>query len=108
MVGKLIPLFTKNFEWGLPHRERGLYIFAITRILFVVFFVMCVHMTDVQLEAFAIVMVALFGLTNGFLGVTFMMIGPNKVSGPAKEVAGTAMVYLLSPSYLLSYLLNAI
>eukprot|EP00026_Physarum_polycephalum_P009152 Phypoly_transcript_09264.p1 GENE.Phypoly_transcript_09264~~Phypoly_transcript_09264.p1 ORF type:complete len:429 (+),score=51.86 Phypoly_transcript_09264:114-1400(+) len=94
-IGKSSAALTHRIDWTQPKQERTLFILVAARIAFIVLFVTCVHVRAAQQEAFVILVVGLFGFSGGFLGATIMMVGPLKVSGAEKEVAGTVMAFFL-------------
>jgi len=89
-VGKMLPL---KFDWKFG--EKWLYLLATSRVIFIPLFIFCIRVQVLQEEVIPMIIVALFGVTNGYLGATLMMNGPTKVNPQEKEVAGNIMAFFL-------------
>jgi hypothetical protein len=103
-IGKFAAAITHKIDWTQPKRERTLLLLVAARVVFIALFVTCVHVRAAQQEAFVILLVGLFGFSGGYLGATLMMVGPSKVSGAEKEVAGTVMVINFRSPFLLLFI----
>lgn len=90
LLGKMLPL-----KWDWKFGDKWLYLCTLFRIIFIPLFMFCIRMKALQEEVIPVIIVALFAVSNGYLGALMMMNGPTKVSPPEKEVAGNMMAFFL-------------
>mmetsp|Transcript_1194 Transcript_1194/g.4218 ORF Transcript_1194/g.4218 Transcript_1194/m.4218 type:complete len:277 (-) Transcript_1194:1008-1838(-) len=89
-LGKLLP--------GIPmlviKSIRALWILTLLRLLFIPAFVL-VSEGIIKSEAYAFILIALLGTTNGYVSSIVFMAAPNSVDDHEKESAGQQMVFFL-------------
>lgn len=92
-IGRSLP----RFDALVVVSPRFLIIPVLARFVFIPLFLFggkIAHATNSDLPTYAIM--ALFALSNGYLGTLAMMFGPAKCRPADKETAGTIMVFLLT------------
>jgi len=89
-VGKFVPSVSQ------PLGLNGLLIGAVMRVAFLPLLIICVSPSVISWDWVQALLVAAFGISNGFLGTVAMMLGPEQVDSNARNRAGLVMVFFLT------------
>ncbi|KAH8805547.1 nucleoside transporter-like protein family [Xylogone sp. PMI_703] len=94
-AGRLLTIF----PFSLSHKPVFLFLFSIARVVFIPMYLLCNienHGATIKSDAFYLLIVQLgFGLTNGWLSSSCMMVAPELVEDGEREAAGAFMVLML-------------
>ncbi|KAL6046313.1 Equilibrative nucleoside transporter 1 [Balamuthia mandrillaris] len=89
-VGRTIP----RFFVGLS--KRTLWLPVALRAVFYVLFILCIKPYVLRSDGWSMTLMALFALSNGYLGTLGMMFGPTSAAPHEKQVAGIVMSFFLN------------
>lgn len=92
LVGRFVPRSAR-----LQMSRVGLAWFTASRLVFLVLFMVQIRPRVIRSDGFAILVEALFALSNGYVGTLVMIYGPMRVTGARdRELAGIIMVVALT------------
>ena len=89
-IGKSLPAYYQ------PLDLRGLLLGACVRLAFIPLCIICVTPNVISWDVAQGLLIAVFGLSNGFLGTVAMMLGPEEFNDASKNKAGLIMVFFLT------------
>lgn len=89
-IGKFLPSVRQYLNLD------SLLLGSVIRVSFIPLFVICVSPDIISWDWLQAIIVAIFGVSNGYLGTVAMMLGPAQVEDSFKEKAGLVMVFFLT------------
>eukprot|EP00005_Dracoamoeba_jomungandri_P001169 CAMPEP_0174259476 /NCGR_PEP_ID=MMETSP0439-20130205/8294_1 /TAXON_ID=0 /ORGANISM="Stereomyxa ramosa, Strain Chinc5" /LENGTH=440 /DNA_ID=CAMNT_0015343373 /DNA_START=155 /DNA_END=1477 /DNA_ORIENTATION=- len=104
-IGRSIPIFQSYFSWTPKvckfmwssfFSRKFLWIPTFARFLFFALFIFCIDPLYYNSDGWYFFFMAVFAVSNGYLGTLAMMYGPTGALDHEKEVAGIAMSFFLN------------